>query len=88
MLDCTCVNTFASTHVNKGVGRTGSAVNTAETVEQPKYLSPTDRYQFEAVAIEMAGTYSEGTKYILRNIGCRSIEATVDQLETVWFVQR
>ena len=53
-----------------------------------KYRSLTDRYQFEAVAIETAGTYSEGTKNIVRDIGRRLTEATGDQRETFWFMQR
>ena len=48
----------------------------------------TDRYQFEAVAIETAGTYSEGTKNIVRDIGRRLTDATGDQRETFWFMQR
>ena len=64
----------------------GSAANAAETVKRTKYRSLTDRYQFEAVAIETTGTYSEGTKNIVRNIGRRLIEATGDQRETFWFM--
>ena len=86
--DCTCVDTFASTHVNESAVRAGSAANAAETVKRSKYRSLTDRYQFEAVAIETAGTYSEGTKNIVRDIGRRLTEATGDQRETFWFMQR
>ena len=86
--DCTCVDTFASTHVNESAVRAGSAANAAETVKRAKYRSLTDRYQFEAVAIETAGTYSEGTKNIVRDIGRRLTEATGDQRETFWFMQR
>ena len=86
--DCTCVDTFASTHVNESVVRTGSAANVAETVKRSKYRSLTDRYQFEAVVIETAGTYSKGTNNIVREIGRRLTEATGDQRETFWFMQR
>ena len=48
----------------------------------------TDRYQFESVAIETAGTYSEGTKNIVNDIGCRSTEATGDHREILRFMQR
>ena len=48
----------------------------------------TNRYQFEAVAIERAGTYSEATKNIVSDIGHRSTEATGDQRGTFWFNQR
>ena len=58
-----------------------SAENAAETVTRTKYRSLTDRYQIEAVAIETAGTYSEGTKNIVRDIGRGLTEATGDQRE-------
>ena len=87
-LDCTYVNTFASTHVNESAARAGSAADAAETVKRSKYRSLTDSYQFEAVAIETVGTYSEGTKNIVRDIGRRLAEATGDQRETFWFMQR
>ena len=38
--------------------------------------------------IDTAGTYSEGTKNIVRDIGCRLTEATGEQRETFWFMQR
>ena len=40
------------------------------------------------MAIETAGSYSEGTKNTVRNIGRRLTEATGDQRETIWFMQR
>ena len=60
--------------------RTGSAANAAETVRLIKYRSLTDQNQFEAVASETAGTYSD--------IGRRLTEAKGDQSETFWFMQR
>ena len=58
--------------------RAGSAANAAETVKRTKYRSLTDRYQFEAVTIETAGTYSEWSKNIVRDNGRRVTEATGD----------
>ena len=46
-----------------------------------------DHYQFEAVANQTAGTYSEGKKNTVRDIGRRLTEATVDQRDTFWFMQ-
>ena len=86
--DCTCVDTFASKHVNESAVRAGSAANAAETVKRNKYQSLTDRYQFEAVANETVGSYSEGTKNIVRDIDRRLTEATRDQRETFWFMQK
>ena len=49
-----------------------------ETIINPS----TDRYQFEAVAIETAGIYSDGTNNIVRDIGRNLTEATGDKRET------
>ena len=86
--DCTCVDTFASTHVNVSDVQSGSAAKAAETVIRTKYHSLTGRYQFEALAIERAGTYSKETRNIVRDIGRRLTKATEDQRETFWFMQR
>ena len=92
---CTCVDTFSSTHVNEKSVRAGSASKAADTVKRIKHRSLTDRYQIEAGAIEVAGTYSDGTKNIVRDIGRRLTLATGDQRETFrlrqrfsWAVQR
>ena len=42
--DCTFVDTSASTQVNESAVRTDAATNAADTVEQTKYRSLTDRY--------------------------------------------
>ena len=54
----------------------------AETVKRTQYRSLTDRYQFEAVANETVGTFSEGTKNTVLDIGHRLTTATGDQRET------
>ena len=59
------------------------AETAAESAKRAKYRSLTDRYQFEAVAIETAGTYSEGTKNIVPDIGRRFTEATRDHPATL-----
>ena len=40
------------------------------------------------MAIETAGTYSEVTKNLVCDNGCRLTEATGGQREILWFVQR
>ena len=67
--------------------RAGSAANTVKTINRTKYHSLTDRYKFEAAAIEMADTYSKGTNDIVRDIVFRLTKATGDQRETFWFMQ-
>ena len=64
-----------------------SAANAAKTVKRAKYRSLTSCYQFEAVEIDTAGTYSEGAKKIVRDIGRRSTQATGDQRESFWFMR-
>ena len=63
---------------NNVVAEAVSAANAAETVKRTKYHFLTDRYQFEAVAIETADTYSKGTKDIVRDFGLRLTETTGD----------
>ena len=66
-----------------------SVANAAEIVEQTKSRCLTDHYQFEAVAMEMTGTYNAGIKNMVRDIGHRLTEATNDQRETsFWSMQR
>ena len=67
--------------------RAGSVANAAKTIKRTKYQSVTNRYHFEAVALETAGTYSEETKNIVSSIGRRLTEATGHQCETFWFMQ-
>ena len=83
-----CVDTFAFTQVNEGAVRAGPAANAAETVKRTKHQSLTDCYHFEAVAIETAGTYSEGTKSIVHDNGRILTEASGDQRESFCFMQK
>ena len=68
--------------------RASSAANAPETVKRTKYRFLADRNQFEAEATETAGTYSEGTKKIVRKICRRLTEATGDQRKTLYFKKR
>ena len=77
---CTFVNTFASTHINISVLRAGSAANAAETLKRTKYRSLNERYKFESVEIETAGTCSEETEIIVRDNGLRLTERETFQL--------
>ena len=68
--------------------QTGSAANAAETVKRIKNRSVTDRYKFEAVKMETAANYSEWTKNIVCDNGCRLIKATGHQRETFCLMQK
>ena len=85
---CTCVYRFTSTHINKSVVRAGVAANDAEMVKRTKHRSLTDCYQFEAVANEAKGRYSDGNKNLVHDMGRRLIETTCDQREIFWLMQR
>ena len=78
--DCSCVDTLTSTPVNESAMKAGLATNAAETFKRTKYRYLTERYQFEAVANETAGTYSDETDNRVRDIDRRLTEATGDQL--------
>ena len=62
--------------------RADLAGKVAETFKQTIYRTLTDRYQFEAVAIETVDTYSDGTKKIGRDFGRRLTQAKGNQHET------
>ena len=61
--------------------RASSGAYAAETVNRIKYRSLTNRYQFEAVTIGTVGTYNEGTKNIVVDIGRRLTGAIGDLCE-------
>ena len=57
-------------------------------VKRTKKRFLSDRYRFEAVAIETAGTYRERKNNVVGEIGRSLIEETGDQLETLLFIQK
>jgi len=86
--DCTCVDTFAETHLNDSAVEAGSAAGAAEIRKRQKYSALGDSYIFEPIAIETSGAYGRSTSLIMRSIGRRLVETTSDPRESAWFQQR
>jgi hypothetical protein len=86
--DCTCVDTFAATHLNQSAVSVGSASEEAERRKRVKYSALNDRFQFEPIAVETTGVYSPSTLSLLEEMGRRMAEATGDPRETLWLKQR
>ena len=86
--DCTCVDTFAETHLNDSAVDAGSAAGAAEYRKRQKYSALAADYIFEPIAIETTGAYGSTTSLIMRSIGRRLVESTNDPRESAWFQQR
>ena len=84
--DCFCVHTSVSTRVNESPLQAGSAENVVETTRRGKNRSLTDCYQFVTVTNQTAGTYSTGTRNIVRDIGRSLTEYAGNQCETFWLI--
>ena len=85
--DCTCVDTFAESHlINSAIGA-GVAAGEAEERKRRKYVGLVDAYQFEPIAVETTGVHGASSSLILRAIGRRLVEATGDPRESNWFLQ-
>ena len=86
--DCTCLDTFAETHLINSAINPGSAANSAEDRKRRKYSALANQYQFEPIAVETTGVYGKTTSLTLREIGRRLIEVTGEPRESLWFKQR
>ena len=86
--DCTCVDTFAETHLNDSAVDAGAAAGAAEYRKRQKYSALGNDYIFEPIAIETTGVYGSTTSLIMRSIGRRLVETTNDPRESAWFQQR
>ena len=65
----------------------GIAANNAKERKRHKYAALAEAHQFEPIAVETIGVYSESTGVIIRAIGRRLVEATGDPREANWFRQ-
>ena len=86
--DCTCVDTYAASHLIGAAFEPGSAGGEAEMRKRLKYERLDDAYIFEAVAIETTGVYRPSTTVILKLIDRRLVELTGEPRESVWIKQR
>ena len=85
--DCTCVDTFATVHLNRSAMEAGTAANSVEERKRRKYAALAEAHQFEPIAVETLGVYGESTGVILRAIGRRLAKATWEPREVNWFHQ-
>lgn len=85
--DCTCVDTYAESHLNQSAVEAGSAARAAEDRKRRKYATLAGAHQFEPIAVETTGVYGATTGLILRAIGRRISETTGEPREAVWFYQ-
>ena len=86
--DCTCVDTFARTHLNNSAIEARSAATAAEALKRTKYSGLSGRYLFEPIAVETTGVYGGTTSSLVRELGRRIVVATGDPRESAWFRQR
>ena len=86
--DCTCIDTFAESHLIGSAVAAGSAAGGAEAIKRRKYNDLSQRYLFEPIAIETTGVYGTTTAAIVAEIGRRLVEATREPRESAWFRQR
>jgi len=86
--DCTCVDTFAESHLAGSAMAAGSAAGGAEVLKRRKYDSLSQRYQFEPIAVETMGVYGGSTADIITEIGRRIVEVTREPRESAWLRQR
>ena len=81
--NCTCVDTYAASHLMGAAFEPGSAAGEAEMRKRQKYERLGDAYIFEPVAIETTGVYGPSTTVILKLIGRRLVELTGKPRESV-----
>ena len=86
--NATCVNTFGESVINRSAVSAGTAASEAERAKKAKYPLLCQRFQFEPIAFETAGTFGPGTRIILNEIGARLRERTGDKREGMWLKQR
>ena len=85
--DCTCMDTFAESHLVRSAIEAGTAAIEAEDRKRRKYAGLAGAYRFEPIAVETTGVYGVSTNLVLRAIGRRLVEATGERRESNWFLQ-
>ena len=75
--DCTCVDTYAASHLMGAAFEPGSAAGEAEMRKRQKYERLVDAYIFEPVAIETTGVYGPSTTVILKFTGSIPARTTI-----------
>ena len=86
--DFTCVDTFASCHINNTSSSTGAAARKREEDKKRKYNRLLDNFCFVPVAIETAGPWGDAGLAFIKEIGRRISVITHDNRATSFLIQR
>ena len=86
--DATCSDTFAASSIAHTALQPAYAANVAEINKQQKYINLSDRYIFQAVAVETTGVFGNSTRTFLKELGRRMTSETGDSREGAWLRQR
>ena len=86
--DATCVDTFASSHLNLSTVIAGSAASEAEVKKQNKYRSLSHDYIFVGVGVETSGVLGKQAAQFLKNLGRKLIAATGEPRSSSFLLQR
>jgi len=86
--DATCVDTYASCHLNCSSIAPGSAANEAEIRKINKYKSMQNDYIFIPVGVETSGTIRKKANSFLHSLGGKLIQATGEKHSTSFVLQR
>ena len=68
--DCTCVDTYAESHLNSSAVGAGVAAGEAEVRKRRKYAAIGEAYDFEPITLETTEVYGESTNYRSSLGGC------------------
>jgi len=86
LLDFTCPDTFAPSHLRKTSFLVGAAA--AEAIKPAKYFALLNTRQFLPAEIETGGVWGQGTDTLLKALERRLIEASGDNWSSHYLRQR
>ena len=86
--DATCVDTFSRGHIIASALEPGGAAAEAERLKCTKYADLAERYIFQPIAVETAGTFGPSTLKAVEELGRKLAGATGEPRETLWLKQR
>ena len=86
--DATCVDTFASSHLNLSTVNAGAAASEAEVKKQNKYRSLSHDYIFVAIGVETSGVLEKQAAQFLKDLSRKLIPATGEPRSSFFLLQR
>ena len=88
VLDFTCPDTLAPSHLRSTAAETGSAAKEAEERKVSKYRSIADYHAFIPVAVETLGPMGPEAKSLLLDLGRRLRQHTGEPRSTSYLIQQ